>query len=424
MSDATPLSAAEAARRIVASVSPLPAELVPLRESLGRVLAEDVRSTVALPPWDNSSMDGYAVRAEDVRGASADRPVRMRVVATVAAGANPHAGPLRAGEAVRIMTGAPVPAGADSVVRVEDSDAGEEQVAIRSDRDAGRNVRPRGEDLLPGDLAGTRGMMVTPALLGVLASVGAARLSVHRRPRVGILASGDELVDVEEFASVSRGERIVSSNSYTLEALVRASGGEPVRLGIARDSLADVVARLEAVTDCDLLLTTGGVSVGAFDWVRKALASLGADLRFWRVRIRPGAPLGFGMLGALPWIGLPGNPVSTMVTFELFARPALRTLAGHSLPFRRPVTVRVTERVTVNAPLSHFLRVTLTPAEDGVFEASLTGAQGSGLLTSMARADALLIVPASRTDIAAGELATALMLGEHVPHAPESGLPE
>ncbi|MDB4908728.1 MAG: MoeA domain protein domain [Gemmatimonadetes bacterium] len=424
MSDATPLSAAEAARRIVGGLQPLAAEHVALRDSLGRVLAGDVRSPVALPPWDNSSMDGYAVRAEDVRGASAAQPVTLRVVATVAAGASPYSGTVGRGEAVRIMTGAPVPAGADSVVRVEDSDAGEVRVEIRGDRDAMRNVRPRGEDLAPGDLAGARGSIVTPALLGVLSSVGAAQPLVHRRPRVGILASGDELVDVEDFEAVARGERIVSSNSYTLEALVRSAGGEPVRLGIARDDLADVVARLDAVTNCDLLLTTGGVSVGAFDWVRSALASLGADLRFWRVRIRPGAPLGFGLLRGMPWIGLPGNPVSTMVTFELFARPALRRLAGHALPFRRPIAVRLRERVSINAPLSHFLRVTLEPASDGVYEAQLTGAQGSGLLTSMARADALLIVPANRPVIEAGELVDALLLGERAPHGAECGLPE
>ncbi|MHB2034509.1 MAG: molybdopterin molybdotransferase MoeA [Gemmatimonadaceae bacterium] len=404
-------SARDAALAIVGGMPTLPAETVGVREALDRVLAEDVVSPVDLPPWDNASMDGYAVRAADVRGASRAAPVALVVVGTIAAGA--RAGrPLAAGEAYRIMTGAPLPEGADGVVRVEDSDAGTERVLLFDDRDAGRNVRPRGEDLATGALAVARGTRLGPAHLGVLVSVGRAVLSVARRPRVAILATGDELVDVDRFDEVRRGERIVTSNSYTLDALVRRAGGVPVPLGLVRDDPDALRARLLAAPPHDLLLTSGGISVGAFDHTRRVLADLGATLDFWRVKIRPGAPLGFGSWRGVPWIGLPGNPVSTMVTSELFVRPALRRMQGMTRPYAGTVPVRVAERVTTGAALTHFLRAVVAPAADGVLEARLTGPQGSGLLTSMSRANALLVLPEHRQDVAAGEMARALLLGD------------
>jgi molybdopterin molybdotransferase len=397
-------------------VATLDAESVAVRDALGRVLAEDVRSPLALPPWDNASMDGYAVRSEDVRNANPSTPATLRVVGTVAAGSS-SAHVLAAGEAMRIMTGAPVPAGADSVVRVEDTDAGETNVQVRSARDALRNVRPRGEDLAKGDVAVAKGTELHPAHLGLLASVGCSSVRAYRRARVAVLASGDELVDVDRFDEVLRGAKIVTSNSYTLDAAVRQAGAEPVSLGTVGD---DPVALRERLTgcDCDLLLTTGGVSVGAFDFTRSVLAELGVTLRFWRVRIRPGAPVGFGLLHGTPWLGLPGNPVSTLVTFELFARPAIRKMHGCALLFRRPVRVRLGEAVTLTAPLTHFLRavVRASDAGDG-FVARLTGPQGSGLLSSMARANALLVIPAERTRVESGELVDALLLRDDMQHA-------
>lgn len=404
------LTVHEASERILAGVRPLTAEQIPLGDALGRVLAEDVRSTIEHPPWDNSSMDGYAVRGEDVAAATAALPVVLPVLETVRAGQRPTMA-LAPNTAIRIMTGAPIPAGTDSVIRVEDTDGGEERVAIRDARDVGRNVRPRGEDLMPGDLVVSRGMVLGPAQIGVLASVGAGMISVYRRPRVAILASGDELVDIDRFDEVQRGERIVSSNSYTLRAAVVAAGAEPVYLGIVPDDPAAYEERLRAAPPCDLLVTSGGVSVGAYDFTKDVLQKLGATLHLWRVAMRPGAPVGFGTLGDMAWLGLPGNPVSAMVTFELFARPLIRRLRGESNVFPQMIPVRVREDVSIAAPLTHFMRATLEWTADGVW-ARLTGPQGSGLLTSMARATALLVIPPDQPLVRAGETARAILLGD------------
>lgn len=400
----------EASERILAGIKPLDVERVALNAALGRVLAEDARSPLDHPPWDNSSMDGYAVRAVDVGHASAAAPVVLPVLDTVRAGHRPSRA-LEPRSAIRIMTGAPIPDGADSVIRVEDTDGGETQVVVRDARDAGRNVRPKGEDLRLGDIAVPRGTVLGPAHLGVLATIGVALAPVYRLPRVGILTSGDELVDVDRFDEVLRGDRIVSSNSYTLNAAVRAVGAEPVYYGIAPDEPVEYERQLRGVTGCDLLLTTGGVSVGAFDFTRDVLRSLGAELHLWRVRMRPGAPLGFGTLGDMPWLGLPGNPVSTMVTFELFARPLLRRMRGEARIFQHAITVRSRDEITLAAPLTHFMRATLEWSEDGPW-ARLTGPQGSGLLTSMARADALMVIPAERTIIRRGDAVKAIPLSD------------
>jgi molybdopterin molybdotransferase len=412
----TALSVDEARAAVVAEFHPLPTEVVGLDAALHRVLAEDVVSPVSLPPWDNSSMDGYAVRAADVAGASADRPVVLPVTETIAAGGVARH-PLAPHTAIRIMTGAPIPEGADSVIRVEDTDRGEERVAVRDARDAGRNVRPRGEDVGAGEVALRAGTVIDAPQLGVLASVGARQVAVHRRPRVAVLSTGDELVDVHGFDEVMAGRRIVSSNSYTLRAAIVAAGAEVLDLGICPDDRDILRARLEAAhaSRCNLLLTSGGVSVGVFDYTRDVLAALGAVMHFWRVRIRPGGPLGFGRLGETPWLGLPGNPVSAMVTFELFARPAIRRLRGERAIFPRPIPVVLDEDIAIGAPLTHFLRVVLAPAADGRLHVRLTGSQGSGLLTSVARADALLVVPLEqfgRGPVPAGTTMQALPLGE------------
>ena len=419
----TGVSVPEASAHILADIVTLGPERVPLRSALGRVLVSDVVAPLSLPPWDNASMDGYALRAADVVGAGAESPVILRVVGTIAAGgaADSRVG---VGEAIRIMTGAPVPAGADSVVRIEDTDGGTERVAIRNARDAGRNVRPRGEDVVAGTVAVAAGTVVGPAQLGVLASVGASHVDVHRIPRVAILSSGDALVDVDRYDEVLAGRRIVASNSYTLWALVRSAGAEPIDLGIVPDDAAALRRRIEeGLASADVLLTSGGVSVGAFDYTREVVSSLGAQLRLWRVRMRPGAPIGFGLVGGVPWIGLPGNPVSAMVTFELFARPALRKMAGHRLLFRRPSPVRLEEAVTLAAPLMHFLRAIVSDDGDGSMPAArLTGPQGSGLLTSMERANALVVVPEDRTHVDAGETLLAIMLGNEAGLGAEIGL--
>jgi molybdopterin molybdotransferase len=405
----TRLSPAEASAHVLAGVAPLGSETVALREALGRVLARDVESPVSLPPWDNASMDGFAVRADDVRGASASRPVRLRVVATIAAGTRSTRA-LEPGTAIRIMTGAPVPEGADSVIRVEDTSTADDVVDIRDDRDASSNIRVAGEDVRAGVVVMRAGTTLGAAQIGVMSSVGCARPQVHRRPRVAILATGDELVPVESFDDVRAGRRIVSSNSYSLEAAVRAAGGEPVALGIGADDPGALAELLRRADGCDVIVTSGGVSVGDFDFTRTVVDRLGGALSLWRVRMRPGAPLAFGRLFGVPWLGLPGNPVSALVTFELFGRPLIRTLLGSRRPHRRTVPVVLDEEVVLRAPLTHFLRCVLADGADGQLHARLTGAQSSGMLTSMSAAEALLVVPPDPLERPAGALLRALPL--------------
>ncbi len=404
------LPVAEASARILAGIEPLGSERVALPDALGRVLASPVVSPLTIPAWDNSAMDGYAVRADDVARASASNPVVLEVLETVAAGAFPSRA-VTPGTATRIMTGAPIPDGADSVVRVEDSDGGDARVTITSSRDVHRNVRHRGEDIRSGTTVLDAGTPIGAAQIGLLASVGAASVDVHRRPRVAFLATGDEVVDLDRFGEALDGRKIVTSNSYTLSAMIRATGGVPLNLGIARDEPAELRERIESAVGCDLLITSAGISAGEYDYIRTVLAELGVKLDVWKVRMRPGAPLGFGRLGAMPWIGLPGNPVSTMVTFELFVRPMLRRMLGHTRIFRKPVPVKLAEPVKTGAPLTHFLRATVS-VDDGELTARLTGPQGSGILTSMALANALLVVPHDRQQIEAGETLSAIPLNE------------
>ncbi len=434
----------EALAAVLAGARTLGPEHLALADALGRVLAADVRAGWDVPPWANAAMDGYAVRAADVAGAAPGAPVRLRVVGDAPAGAR-WDGTLGAREAVRIATGAPVPDGADAVVRVEDTapaaDAGgADAVLVRDDRDARqeetaggvarRNVRPAGEDLRAGTVAAPAGTAVTPGVVGLLAAAGASHVVVARRPRVAIVASGDELVDLADVAPggvgherARDGAAIVNANAYALAALVRAAGGEPVDYGIAPDTPDGVRGRIAEARDagCDVLLTTGGVSVGPRDLVRPAIAALGGALGFWRVRMRPGGPLAFGTLpprdgaepaeSGVPWFGLPGNPVSTVVTFGLFVRPLLRALAGDARPFRRTLRATLGEPLRTAAPLTHFLRATLDTDDGGGLVARLTGPQGSGLLSSVAAADALAVVPAGVRALPAGAAVRVLPLG-------------
>jgi len=407
------LSVHEAANRISGSVRALPMVRVPLADALGSVLSEDLLSPITLPHWDNSAMDGYAVHGEDVLGAVESAAVMLPIVGTIPAGGFAERA-LARGEAMRIMTGAPMPTGADTVIRVEDTDGGIERVRILKDRDVRKNVRKAGEDVHRGQIAIPAGTPIGAAQIGVLASIGAGEVPVHRRPRVAILGSGDELVDLDEFDQVLAGKRIVSSNKYTIEALVKLAGGVPISLGHAPDSLAAVRdLMLQAVAaEPDLIITSAGVSVGEHDHTRTAVEELGTALDFWRVRMRPGAPVGFGQVRGIPWIGLPGNPVSVMVTFELFVRPTIRRLLGLTRVHRRPVQVTLEEPVSIGAKLTHFYRAIVAPRADGTLGARLTGPQGSGILTSMSLANALLVVPEDRTTVAAGEQLSALLLGE------------
>lgn len=406
----TNISAREAALDIVGAVPRQPALRIPLDDALGMVLAEPIVSPLDIPPHTNSAMDGYAARAADVRGASAGQPVRLQVVEHIAAGRFPTR-PIGPGESARIFTGAPLPEGADSVVRQEDTDGGRDVVTIRHDRDAGTNWRRSGEDIKRGETVLQPGTELEAAELGVLASLAVAHPLVFRRPRVGILGSGDEIADVDQAEAILDGSRIGSSNTHALVALVERAGGQAVNLGIAGDSPESVRRHLERAMDCDLLVTTAGISVGEHDFLREVIESMGGALSFWRLRIRPGAPVGFGRLGHIPWIGLPGNPVSTMVTFELLVRPAIRAMAGRALPFRRRVPVTLAEPVSVKPRLQHFLRAVVTETEGGR-SARLTGPQGSGILTSMVKANGLLILPEGQFETAAGARVDAIVLND------------
>jgi len=383
---------------------------MPLDDAFEGVLAEDVVSPLDVPAWTNSAMDGYAVRGDDVRGASDTHPVRLRVIEQLPAGRFPSKS-IGPGESARIFTGAPLPTGSDTVIRQEDTDCGTDTVTIVRDRDVGVNFRRAGEDIRKGSVVLRAGTELGPAHLGVLASLAVSHPLVFRRPRVAILGSGDEIVDLDQPEEILSGRKVASSNTHALVALVREAGGEPVNLGIARDTPESLRQHLQRAQDCDLLVTTAGVSVGEHDYLRTVLDQLGATQRFWRLRIRPGAPVGFGLLGTIPWIGLPGNPVSTMVTFELLVRPAIRKMAGHALPFRRSTPARMVEAISLKPKLQHFLRGVVTEGPSGL-EARLTGPQGSGILTSMVLANALLIIPEGQFETPSGTTVQALRLND------------
>ena len=405
----------DAIASMLAAVEPTALEAVPLEEADGRILGESTNSPIDMPPWDNSGMDGYAAHAADVRGASAAAPVRLSLAESVPAGGFPTA-PLARGTVVRVMTGAPVPDGADSVIRVEHARAiADDLIEITDDFDCGRNIRPLGEDLRAGETVLGSGVLLRAGEVGVLASMGVARPHVHRRPEVAVLSTGDELVELVDFDQVRAGRRIVNSNTYALVAGLRELGCVPRSLGIARDDRASLRAHLARALDADALITSAGASVGEHDLVKDVLEELGMEVRFWRVQMRPGSPFSFGTIArpgraALPVFGLPGNPVSAVVTFEVLVRPVLRRLAGRSAVYPRTLRVRAAETIPSKRGLMHFLRVRLEQDAAREWRARLTGAQGSGMLTSLVRADALLVVPATQACVEAGAIAVALPL--------------
>jgi molybdopterin molybdotransferase len=407
------LTVSEALEMVLAEMQPLGATTVPLEDSLGAVLAEDVVALDPLPPFANSAMDGYAVRAADVAEASEYAPVVLRVVADIAAGSMPDEF-VEAGTAARIMTGAPLPAGADAIVPVEDTSepwrAAERPLPSRIDvRRAVRQgdyVRGAGEDVAVGARVLAAGTYVRPQEVGVMAALGQASVAVVRRPRVAILATGDELVAVGERLAPGK---IRNSNGYTQAAQVRETGAVPISLGVAGDSREAVRDRLRAGIEAgiDLFISSAGVSVGAYDVVREVLAAEG-NVGFWRVRMRPGKPLAFGRVAGVPYLGLPGNPVSAMVSFERFARTAILKLAGRNQLFRPEVTVVLEEAVESDGRES-YLRAVVTRREGSYF-ARTTGGQGSHIMTSLTMANALVIVPEDVRFVAAGERLPAMMI--------------
>lgn len=390
------LSVIEARDRILGAVSRLGVERVDLMAARGRVLAEEIRATRQQPPWDNSAMDGYALRSADITGASPEHPVVLRVVEEIQAGALPRhtVGP---GEAARIFTGAPLPPGADAVLRQEDTTAAPGQVHVLAAVEAGRDIRRAGEDQEVGDLLLSPGTWLRPAELGLAAGTRRTRLTVVRRPRVAILSTGDELCEPDE---VGHDGQIVNTNATTLAAQVEEAGCLATVLPIAPDEPEALRALLVEALEADAVLSSGGVSVGDHDHVKAVLESLGVAMDFWRIRMTPGKPVAFGTFRGRPVFGLPGNPVSSMVTFEVFVRPALLKMAGRRDLFRGTRPAVAAEGMGKRA-LPQFLRVVLSPDEGRVCFRS-TGAQGSGILRSMSLAEGLAFVDDEAKRVEAG----------------------
>ena len=406
------ISVDEALEYVLKHFEPLEPEEVEILDALDRVLAEDVYSDMDIPPFDNSAMDGYAVRAADTVAASSEAPVTLRVIADLAAGYTTDL-IVEPGTAIRIMTGAPLPAGADAVVRFEETSEGlsgheraDNRIEVLSQVVVGENVRPAGEDIRKGELVLAEGTILRPQEIGVLASLGRARVRVIRRPRVAILATGDELIAIDEPLSPGK---IRNSNEYSNAALVRRYGGVPVRLGIARDDVNELTAKIREglAQKVDLFLTSAGVSVGDYDVVKDVLGAEG-EVHFWQVRMKPGKPLAFGEIQGVPLLGLPGNPVSAMVSFEQFARPAILKMLGRTRLHKSTVEAVLEEDVE-SSGRRDFKRAMITK-RDGDYYASVTGPQGSGVLTSMVKANGLAIIPEGIRQMKAGERVVVQML--------------
>lgn len=397
------LSVEEAQARVMAEISIAPAEPAVLNETLGRVLREDVIATYDMPPADNSAMDGYAVRAEDL----VNLPARLPVIDDIPAG-HPSSGVVEAGTAMRIMTGAFVPQGADTVVQVELTDGGTEIVTITKALARGANIRRRGEDMRAGDGVLRSGVRIGAAELAMLAAVQKSTVLVGRRPTVAILSTGDELIDVGETLTPGK---IVNTNCHLLAALVREVGAIPRALGIVRDTREATIAALETALESDFVLSSGGVSVGAYDFVKEALEALGAETKFWRVAMKPGKPVVLSRRGDRLIFGLPGNPVSCFVSFHLFAAPALRKAMGQEGWLFPPIV-----HARLDAPLRSigdrrvYVRVRVSARDGGLFARPLTS-QGSGSLTSMIGANGLAIVDEGVTSVDAGAIARVLLIG-------------
>jgi len=383
------ISVHDALTLILDTVSPLAGERVGLLQAVGRVLAEEIRSEREVPPFANSAMDGYAVRWEDIRDANADQPIALEILEVIQAGAVPTQA-VTSGAVSKIMTGAVLPAGADTVIRVEDTEEYDGRVWIKRSERPGTHIRAGGEDIRRGQLVLEKGRVLRPADIGLLASVGRSFVLVRQRPRVAILSTGNELVEVD---GTLRPGQIVNSNAYTLAAAVQEAGGQPVPLEIARDTLDEIRAALNEAVRHDVVLSTGGVSVGDFDFVKAAMDELGIRRLFWQVAQKPGKPLTFGLLRERPYFGLPGNPVSALVCFYLYVRPALGKMTGHKKLFLPVVHAVVEEDIPKAKGLTEFVRCRLSQT-NGHYQVRSAGSQSSGVLSSLSLGEGLAIGPA------------------------------
>ena len=416
------VSVEEALQKILSCIEVLEPETKPILDCSRQVLAEDIRSAIDIPPLDNSAMDGYAVKAEDIRGASEASPKILSVTGKVAAGSMPK-GEVKRGSAIRIMTGAPLPQGADAVVPFENTDeiarkASHDdlsQIGILREVREGMNVRRKGEDIAKGSLVLKKGTVLRPSEIGVIASLGRPTVAVIRRPVVSILATGDELTDIDQPLPAGK---IYNSNTYTIAAEVRQYGGIAKILGIGRDSVRSLEQKIDEGLDSDMLITSGGVSKGDYDVVKDVLAKCG-EITLQTVCMKPGKPSAFGMIGKgsrkIPHLGLPGNPVSSMVTFEQFARPAILKMMGKS-NLAKPSIRAIIEDDIVNTDMRRlFARVTVAK-RNGKYYARVTGPQGSGILTSMVKANGLAVIPENTKRVKGGDIVEVQMLdwGEEV----------
>lgn len=397
----------DALKIVMEEIMPMPSEKVAITEADGRVLSEAVFSPVNHPPGDNSAMDGFALRWEDVKGASKDNPVTLKVIDNIPAGKIPEK-MLERGEAAAIMTGAPIPPGADTVIRIEDTDRSRgETITIYAAGKKGQDIRLKGENINKGEKVYEAGTFIGAAESGMLALMGLPLVSIYKKPSVAIIVTGDEIRDLGDPFDENK---ISNSNGYALAAQVKEAGGVPHLLGIARDTKEALGEKLRQSFRFDVVITSGGISMGYHDFVKEVLQSLGVDIRFWRVNMRPGHPVAFGKRGGIPIFGLPGNPVSAMVSFEQFARPLIRSMAGYREPYRPIVTAELAESISGKKGRKNFVRGTLK-FEHGRYRASVAGAQGSGILLSMSMADCLIIIPDEGGEFPAGSTVKVQLLG-------------
>ncbi|HOX15171.1 MAG TPA: molybdopterin molybdotransferase MoeA [Smithellaceae bacterium] len=401
------ISVEEALQTILAGCRPMGLEKVNILEARGRVIGEDVFAPRDIPSAANSAMDGYAVRSADTKGVSALKPVELKVIETIAAGSAPRK-TLQTGQAARIMTGAVVPKGADAVVRREDTEEQGKTVWIKVAAPKGLDIRFPGEDVQKGEQVIAAGSVLRPGYIGMLAALGKSFVSVHQKPRVAILSTGDELVDIETDPPPGK---IVNSNSYSLAAQILECGGIPIMMGIGRDKKAELVEKFQIARRADVILSSGGVSVGDYDFVKDVMGDIGNAMHFWQVAMRPGKPLAFGSIDGVPLFGLPGNPVSVMVSFEQFVRPYLLKMQGHVRIFREMLMAQSAQDIKKGIGVKNFIRAVVQKEKDR-YLARVTGEQGSGILKSMVVANAFIVLPEEVSFVKKGDQVVLQLLDE------------
>ena len=395
----------EARKIILEKIKVQGTEKVSISEALGRILSEDIIARRNNPPMDNSAMDGYALKAKDIELATSENPIKLEIIEDLAAGYSPKM-TIQSGQAVRIMTGAPIPEGADAVIMQEDTERNENSVQVKDKAEIRENIRDAGEDVREGETVIKTGAKLLPAHIGMMAVVGRSSVLVGRRPSVAILSTGDEIKDLDDSLS---GPCIYNSNGYMLAAQVKSAGGIPSYLGIARDNEEDLMEKFNWALQCDMVVSSGGVSVGDYDLVKASLKKMGQEMLFWKVAMKPGKPLAFGRIDTVPIFGLPGNPVSSFVSFEQFVRPSIRKMMGASQLSHLLVQAKLTHTVHKKAGRQHFLSA-YVKWENGTCTVSPTQEQGSGILKSTVNANGLLIFPLELTEMTKGTEVTVQLL--------------